>query len=45
MSPMSADAHEDIISLGKLKTTKRGGDGAVREICDMIYLAKMKLNK
>jgi len=35
-----ADAHEDVINLGKYKTKLKGGYGAVREICDLIYNAK-----
>jgi 3-deoxy-D-manno-octulosonate 8-phosphate phosphatase KdsC-like HAD superfamily phosphatase len=29
------DAHEDVIGLAKLRTEKRGGRGAVREVCDL----------
>ncbi|MCK5629372.1 MAG: HAD hydrolase family protein, partial [Nanoarchaeota archaeon] len=35
-----ADAQKDVLPLGKYKTKLCGGKGAVREICDMIYLAK-----
>ena len=35
-----ADAHKDVLPLGKYKTKLCGGKGAVREICDMIYSAK-----
>jgi len=31
-----ADAHESVISSAKYRTTKAGGLGAVREVCDMI---------
>lgn len=30
-----ADAHPDVIALGRLRTTIPGGYGAVREICDL----------
>jgi 3-deoxy-D-manno-octulosonate 8-phosphate phosphatase (KDO 8-P phosphatase) len=29
------DAHEDVLMLGKLRTTHPGGRGAVREVCDL----------
>lgn len=32
-----ADAHDDVIPIAKYQTKKNGGDGAVREICDLIY--------
>jgi len=35
-----ADAHKDIIRLGKYRTKALGGRGAVREICDLIYSIK-----
>jgi len=35
-----ADSHKDVLQYGKFKTKLGGGQGAVREICDMIYLAK-----
>jgi 3-deoxy-D-manno-octulosonate 8-phosphate phosphatase KdsC-like HAD superfamily phosphatase len=31
-----ADAHEDLDSLGCFRTRRKGGDGAVRELCDAI---------
>ena len=30
-----ADAHPDVVGLGRLRTTLPGGYGAVREICDL----------
>lgn len=30
-----ADAHEDVVHLARLKTSRAGGYGAVREICDL----------
>jgi 3-deoxy-D-manno-octulosonate 8-phosphate phosphatase (KDO 8-P phosphatase) len=34
-----ADSHPDVLELGAYTTRRRGGYGAVREICDMIALA------
>ena len=31
-----ADAHPDVLPLGRLRTTRLGGHGAVREICDLL---------
>jgi YrbI family 3-deoxy-D-manno-octulosonate 8-phosphate phosphatase len=31
-----ADAHEDVKKISKVILTKKGGNGAVRELCDMI---------
>ncbi|MEQ8433454.1 MAG: haloacid dehalogenase [Oceanicaulis sp.] len=31
-----ADAHPDLDGLGAFRTSRNGGDGAVREICDLI---------
>jgi len=31
-----ADAHPSVAGLGRLRTTKPGGGGAVREICDLL---------
>jgi len=31
-----ADAHPDVRALARLRTTARGGYGAVREVCDLI---------
>ncbi len=30
-----ADAHEDVLQYARLQTSKNGGFGAVREICDL----------
>lgn len=30
-----ADAHEDVVPLARLKTSRSGGFGAVREVCDL----------
>ena len=38
-----ADAVSEILSEAKMVTTKRGGEGAVREICDLIWRAKKGL--
>lgn len=35
-----AGAHKDILRFAKYKTSLRGGYGAVREICDLIYKVK-----
>lgn len=35
-----ADAHEDILPHVLLRTAKRGGHGAVRELCDKIFKSK-----
>lgn len=35
-----ANAHKDVIKFGKYKTKLGGGQGAVREICDLIHSAK-----
>jgi 3-deoxy-D-manno-octulosonate 8-phosphate phosphatase (KDO 8-P phosphatase) len=37
-----ADAHECVCIDGVFRTTRRGGDGAVRELCDAIAAAKEK---
>ena len=34
------DAHKDVLSYGKYRTKLAGGNGAVREVCDLIYTAK-----
>lgn len=31
-----ADSHKDVLSYGAYRTTAAGGNGAVREVCDMI---------
>lgn len=38
-----ADAHEDLDALGAFRTQRRGGDGAVRELCDAIASARERL--
>ena len=35
-----ADAHPDVRSLARLVTERRGGEGAVREVCDAIVRAR-----
>lgn len=37
-----ADAYDEISSYVMLRTKKRGGMGAVREICDIVFEAKRK---
>ncbi|MHA1313173.1 MAG: KdsC family phosphatase [Candidatus Helarchaeota archaeon] len=37
-----ADAHKEVLPLGKYRTELNGGQGAVREICDLIYNAKKR---
>ena len=37
-----SDSYEEIESFIKFKTLKKGGQGAVREICDLIYNSKIK---
>lgn len=39
-----ADAHPEVIDIGKYVTLKKGGDGAVREICDLIFHVKQEAN-
>jgi 3-deoxy-D-manno-octulosonate 8-phosphate phosphatase KdsC-like HAD superfamily phosphatase len=31
-----ADAHPDVVGLARYVTQRRGGEGAVREICDLV---------
>lgn len=38
-----ADSFEEINSKIVYKTKKNGGEGAVREICDLIYFSKIKI--
>jgi 3-deoxy-D-manno-octulosonate 8-phosphate phosphatase (KDO 8-P phosphatase) len=42
-----ADAHSDVVSLAQWQTSKPGGCGAVREVCDAIYMVRsaVKENK
>ena len=40
-----ADAFDEIIPFVKYITKKKGGLGAVREICDLIYFAKLHTKK
>lgn len=35
-----ADAHPEVAGLGRLVTTRPGGHGAVREICDLIHAVR-----
>ena len=35
-----ADAHEDALSVADLVTTRSGGQGAVREVCDWLVAAR-----
>lgn len=35
-----ADAHEDLDGLGAFRTRRKGGDGAVRELCDTIAMVR-----
>lgn len=35
-----ADAHKDVLRCACYKTRLKGGRGAVREVCDLIFLAK-----
>ncbi len=37
------DSHSLLTSIADYKTTKRGGDGAVREICELLLFSKNKL--
>jgi YrbI family 3-deoxy-D-manno-octulosonate 8-phosphate phosphatase len=34
-----ADAHPDVAALARLKLTRRGGSGAVREVCELVVAA------
>ena len=36
----SANAHEDVLRYAHYKTSKPGGEGAVREVCDLIMRAQ-----
>jgi 3-deoxy-D-manno-octulosonate 8-phosphate phosphatase (KDO 8-P phosphatase) len=36
------DAHHDVVSIARYQTTKSGGYGAVREICDLFEKALMQ---
>jgi 3-deoxy-D-manno-octulosonate 8-phosphate phosphatase (KDO 8-P phosphatase) len=36
-----ADAHDDAISVADLITTRSGGQGAVREVCDWLVAARL----
>ena len=36
-----ADAHPDVLALARLRSTRTGGHGAVREICDLIVKARL----
>ena len=35
-----ADSVEDVIAIANFVTEKKGGEGAVREVCDLIIAAK-----
>ncbi len=35
-----SDAHEDLDGLGAFRTRRKGGDGAVRELCDAIAMVR-----
>ncbi len=37
-----ADAHPDVLSAARACTARRGGDGAVREICDLLINARKR---
>ncbi len=39
------DSHPEIISIADYKTTKKGGDGAVREVCKLLLFSKNKFMK
>lgn len=38
-----ADAHPAVLPLGRLRTTRPGGHGAVREICDLLLEVRTSL--
>ena len=38
-----ADAYKEILPYIKMQTSKSGGFGAVREVCDLIFHAKIKV--
>lgn len=40
LAAVVADAHEDVCRAGFFRTRRRGGEGAVRELCDAIAAAK-----
>ena len=37
-----ADAHPEVLSRSKLVLSRRGGDGAVRELCDMVLAGRLQ---
>lgn len=39
------NSHPEIISIADYRTKKKGGDGAVREICELLLLSKNKFIK
>jgi 3-deoxy-D-manno-octulosonate 8-phosphate phosphatase (KDO 8-P phosphatase) len=39
-----ANAHPCLIPVAHWQTTRRGGDGAVRELCDLILAAQGRLD-
>ena len=40
-----ADCWDEVEAISKYKTTRKGGHGAVREICDLIYNTVTKNNE
>jgi N-acylneuraminate cytidylyltransferase len=38
-----ADAVPEVLAIAKIITTKRGGHGAVREVCDLLLEAKRQV--
>lgn len=40
-----ADAHREVKKSGRMITELKGGQGAVREICDLIYSVKSEYNR
>ncbi len=39
------DAHQDVLAAAAYRTTARGGQGAVREVCDAIVAARMQVTR
>ena len=40
-----ADAVPEVLAISKIITTKRGGHGAVREVCDLLLTTKSEKQK
>ena len=36
------DSHPEVLHLGRYRTTRFGGNGAVREVCDLVYSVRLR---